>query len=172
VTKPLLPGFDDPYAPVLGVIYAPLLDELFVGIHGQGSTRNGQKMAAPSVTDLGEAMISLSFGSTEETMRFMGNILKVLVSKTRKVRCLGSTALDLAHVAAGGLNALVQRGVRSWDFAAARIILEEAGGTFEAVQYASNLWEVIGCASGLYGQLRGIMRGIEISEPSRNLYKN
>jgi fructose-1,6-bisphosphatase/inositol monophosphatase family enzyme len=143
--------------PLVGVVYAAATDELFTGIHGWGATRNDRELTVRHVTALNQAVVSLSFGQCEETMLSMGGVLHALLRATRKVRCLGSTALDIAQVAAGRLGALVQRGVRSWDIAAGRIILEEAGGVLNALESGADRWDIIACAPGILEPLRAIV---------------
>lgn len=143
--------------PLVGVVYNPILDELFLGLTGSGATCNGRPITVRNESELKEALISLSFGSDEETMQFMEKITARLTRDTRKVRVFGSTSLDMAHVACGRISGLIQRRVRSWDFAAARIVLEQSGGIFDAGETAANSWEIIACSPGLYTPLKQIL---------------
>ena len=51
-----------------------------------------------------------------------------VLPKVRDIRRAGSAALDLAWVAAGRLDGFYERGVKPWDWAAGRLLVEEAGG--------------------------------------------
>jgi myo-inositol-1(or 4)-monophosphatase len=52
-----------------------------------------------------------------------------LLAKSRKTRCLGATALDLAHLAAGAVSVFVSPSPsRSFDFAGGLLLAREAGG--------------------------------------------
>jgi myo-inositol-1(or 4)-monophosphatase len=52
-----------------------------------------------------------------------------LLSKSRKTRCLGATALDLAYVACGAISVFVSPSLsRSLDFAGGWLLVREAGG--------------------------------------------
>jgi myo-inositol-1(or 4)-monophosphatase len=52
-----------------------------------------------------------------------------LLAKSRKTRCLGSTALDLAYLAAGAVSVFVSPSPsRSFDFAGGLLLAREAGG--------------------------------------------
>jgi fructose-1,6-bisphosphatase/inositol monophosphatase family enzyme len=140
--------------PLVGVVYNPILDELFLGLTGSGATCNQGPISVRNESNLNEAIISLSFGSDEETMQLMEKINARLIRNTRKVRVFGSTSLDMVNVACGRISGLIQRKVRIWDFAAARIILEQSGGVFDASEIAANSWEIIACAPGLFAPLK------------------
>jgi fructose-1,6-bisphosphatase/inositol monophosphatase family enzyme len=143
--------------PVVGVVYAPILDELFVGIEGCQATCNGTVIKTGIEQELQEAVICTSFGSSEKTMRRMEKLNGVLLRRARKIRILGSTGLDIANVACGRISGLLQGCVRNWDFAAARIVLEQSGGTFHARENANNQWEIVASTPGLYRPLTALM---------------
>ena len=139
--------------PLVGVVYAPLVDELFLGVKGYPASCNGQTIETGNNERLREAVICMRYGSDEGTMRRMEKLNAVLLRKVRKVRVLGSTCLDIVNVACGRVSGLLQGCVRTWDFAAARVILEQSGGIFQARETSSNRWEIMACAPGLDGPL-------------------
>jgi fructose-1,6-bisphosphatase/inositol monophosphatase family enzyme len=143
--------------PVVGALYAPALDELFVGVRGQGATRNGAPLRVADVGGLADAVVAVSLGSEEATMARMLSIVSILLRRCRKLRLLGACGLDIANVAAGRLAGLVQRRVRAWDFAAARVILEEAGGRLLPVSLGGGRWDVLACAPALEAELLEIL---------------
>ena len=59
-------------------------------------------------------------------------------SQVCKVRILGSAALSLCYIAAGKLDAYVEQSIHLWDFAAAQVILESAGGRLEFTPHTSD----------------------------------
>ena len=71
-----------------------------------------------------------------------------------KLRSFGSTALDIAYIAAGRVGAFVQMGTNLWDFAAAAAILKEAGGILEAEEYTRGRWKVIAGNPGTFAEVR------------------
>lgn len=155
-----LPGFGGATSlgePVVGVVFVPVFDELFSGLKGGGATCNGRPITAGSEKALKDAVIGISFGSREETMQQMCSMSADLVRDVRKLRMLGATALEMVHVACGRLSALVQGRVRPWDFAAARLILEESGGVFYAREVDPGGWEILASAPGLYRELKGLL---------------
>jgi fructose-1,6-bisphosphatase/inositol monophosphatase family enzyme len=146
--------------PLVGVVYNPILNELFIGSAGSGATCNDKPITVGNESKLDEALISLSFGSDEETMQSMEKINAKLIRNTRKVRVFGSTSLDIVQVACGRISGLIQRKVRTWDFAAARIVLEQSGGIFDACKTAVNSWAIIACPPGLYAPLKQIVTNL------------
>jgi fructose-1,6-bisphosphatase/inositol monophosphatase family enzyme len=143
--------------PLVGVVFSPVSGELFTSAAGQGATCNGKEIHVRTETDLREAVIGISYGSDENTMKKMELLSSKLIRGVRKVRIFGSTSLDMAQVACGRISGLIQGHVRNWDFAAARIILEESGGTFHAEKNGDNAWEIIACAPGIFSSLKQLM---------------
>jgi myo-inositol-1(or 4)-monophosphatase len=120
-----------------GVVYAPCVnDELFYALRNDGVYRNGQPLHMINAdADLPSSVVATGFSY------FRGDALKeaiatyerVLNEATDVVRH-GSAALDLCYVAAGRLGAYYETGLKCWDVAAGKLLLEEAGG--KMVDYA------------------------------------
>jgi myo-inositol-1(or 4)-monophosphatase len=113
---------------VLGVIYDPMQDELFVGQKGHAPTLNGQPMAVSGRSELSEAMITVGFSKNKESIDAGLKRFKELLFQVRKTRMLGSAALGMAYVAAGRLDAYIEEVISLWDVAAGIILVETAGG--------------------------------------------
>jgi len=138
-----------PGAPVAGVVFLPFSQELFVGMPGQGAFMNGRPIRVSGVERTRDAVVTVSFGKTPEMMRRMTRKLDLLLPQVRKARCLGAVAAELAYVAAGFLGGLIYEGIKLWDFAAGKIILEEAGGFLEAAETDPGQWRVLAGAPGV-----------------------
>jgi len=110
-----------------GVVYNPILEELFVAEKGKGATLNGSKISVSKTRSLEDALVTTGFVYKERTEKTISNFKKVLDS-VLSVRCDGSAALDLAHVAQGILDGYYQKGIHIWDILAGSLIVEEAGG--------------------------------------------
>ncbi len=141
-------------APILGIVYDPLRDELFLGTAGRGASLNRGALFTPDVTRLEEAVVTLSFGAREESVLYMSRILPAFARGARKVRSFGSTALDMVQVAAGRIGAFVQMGTNLWDFAAAAVIVRAAGAVVDVKEYAPGRFRIIASASGIFEQVR------------------
>lgn len=129
--------------PVAGMILSPFSEELFSAIAGRGAFLNGRPIRVSSINRSADAVITVSFGKNTETMQRMTRRLEALLPQVRKVRCLGAAAVELGYLAAGFLGGLIYEGLRLWDFAAGKIIIEEAGGFLEAVETEPNQWRII-----------------------------
>jgi myo-inositol-1(or 4)-monophosphatase len=112
----------------VGVIYDPVRDELFAAERGGGAFVNGSPLRMLAQRDLSTALIATGFGYDAERRDKQGQVLGRVVPRVRDVRRAGAAALDLAWLAAGRLDGYYERGLQTWDWAAARIVVEEAGG--------------------------------------------
>jgi myo-inositol-1(or 4)-monophosphatase len=113
----------------VGVVYDPLLDELFCGVRGCGATLNGRPIHVSSEADMSQAMLATGFAydvhrSDDDNINHFAAIVKA----ARALRRDGSAALDLCYVAAGRLDGYWELKLHAWDVAAGIIIVEEAGG--------------------------------------------
>jgi len=150
-----VPGL--PGAPVAGVVYLPCSREMFVGARGSGATLNARQLGVAPARELGEVMLSLSFGKTPERMRLMTARLGSLLPKVRKARCLGAAAVEMAYVAAGWLGGMIYEGLKPWDFAAGKILVEEAGGFVQARETEPGLWQLAAGPAGLQSEILSLL---------------
>ena len=123
---------------VMGCVYDPMQQECFSAIAGQEPTLNGQPVAVSSRSCMAEAVVFIGHGthdgSGEAGIRRFAHISR----QVRKIRILGSAALTLCYIAAGRFDAYVEGRICLWDFAAARVILEAAGGVVEFTPQAED----------------------------------
>ena len=138
-----------PGAPVVGAVFLPFSQELFVGTPGRGAFLNGRPIRVSNDERPSDVVVTVSFGKTPEMMQRITRRLDVLLPQVRKVRCLGAVAAELAYVAAGFLGGLVYEGIKLWDFAAGKILLEEADGFLEAAETEPGQWRVLAGAPGV-----------------------
>lgn len=115
--------------PVLGVVYAPELDEMYWAVKGQGAfiVENGkdQKLAANSfaLTDSGLRVVCSRSHLNEQTQNFVDQLLVPELVAT-------GSSLKFLIMAKGQADVYPRLGpTMEWDTGAAQIILEEAGGS-------------------------------------------
>lgn len=113
---------------VLGVVYDPMLDEMFAGVRGRGPALNGQPIRVSGRDRLGDAMITVGFSKNRESIEAGLKRFGELLTQVRKTRMLGSAALGMAYVAAGRLDAYIEESISLWDVAAGIVLVETAGG--------------------------------------------
>ena len=114
---------------VLGVIYNPLLDELFTAQEGQGAFLNGDRIAVSTTERLTEALLCTGFPydlreSAVNNLDHFNNF----IMEARAIRRDGSAALDLCYVAMGRFDGFWELKLNPWDVAAGKLVVEEAGG--------------------------------------------
>jgi myo-inositol-1(or 4)-monophosphatase len=119
---------------VLGIIYDPTRDEMFYGETGKGAFLNGERLQLDYPVKLREAVLCTSLFWNERSEEYgLENVLVKLPKSCRGIRVFGCAALEMAYVAAGRIDAYVSLFLNPWDFAAGKIIVEEAGGVATTV---------------------------------------
>jgi myo-inositol-1(or 4)-monophosphatase len=130
---------------LLGVIYDPLRNELFTAERGSGTYLNGIRKKVSTRTTLGEAVLAVGFAKSQDSIDHCLKLYQEYGNSARKLRAMGSAALDLAYVATGRFDAYIEQGVNLWDIAAGIVLVEEAGGLMELEEWAKGKFRV--CAS-------------------------
>lgn len=112
---------------VAGVVYTPVVDELFRAARGEGAWLGGDRLAVSETTAAG-ALLATGFGYDPATHAGDLERLARMMPVARDIRRAGAASLDLAYVAAGRLDGYVERGLHPWDHAAGALLVREAGG--------------------------------------------
>ena len=161
-------GCADEQELLLGAIFAPYLDELYLAHKGGGAVlvrpRHGQSMPLEQRVDLplNKALLATGFPYVrDETVdRNAAHVAAFLKSPCHGVRRGGSAALDLAHVAAGKLDGFWEYHLRPWDAAAGTLIARESGvrvtdfqGQSERLHYQT----VLAAPPGLHGEMLAVL---------------
>ena len=113
---------------VVGVVFDPLRRELFAGERGSGSSCNGRPMRVSATGRLDQCLMATGFPSATRHSCSDLRLLTDLSLSTQGLRRTGSSALDLAYVAAARLDAFWDIGLKPWDVAAGALLVSEAGG--------------------------------------------
>jgi fructose-1,6-bisphosphatase/inositol monophosphatase family enzyme len=114
--------------PVLGVVYNPFRDEIYIAERGKGATLNGQPIHVGQQTELNKALVGFDLGYNEAKAVYQLKEATFWRPRVRSMRILGSAVLALCHVACGRFDLFFHRGLYPWDLAAATLIIQEAGG--------------------------------------------
>lgn len=111
---------------ILGIIYAPILGELYITEKGKGAKRNNKKIKVSKYTK--KALHTFCHG--RENKHFKVALKYYTYQKLNELDCrqLGSAAIELAYVASGRTESIMIPGVNSWDVAAGVLMVREAGG--------------------------------------------
>ena len=141
---------------VFGVIYHYSTKEYFYAKRGLGAflgsdlvssadtlekNKNTYPTTAIQVSETKELSRSLvSFGTSPYDKATLGEknceTLKQIFFACEDIRRIGSAAIELAYVASGRVDLYLERNLKPWDYAAAMVIIEEAGGII--TDYAGN----------------------------------
>ncbi|GLY10627.1 inositol monophosphatase family protein [Pseudobacillus badius] len=112
----------------LGYIYDVAHDELYYAERGKGAYMNGVRLPSLTEVSVEKALIALNATWLVKNRYFDEKKLVNLAVQVRGTRSYGSAALELAYVAAGRLDGYLSMRLSPWDFAAGKLLVEEAGG--------------------------------------------
>ena len=114
---------------VAGLVYNPVLDELFTAERGKGAFLNDRRLRVAARTRLSDAMVACGLPHLGRgDLALSRHELATVQPKVAGLRRFGSAALDLAGVAAGRFDIYWERGLSPWDLAAGLLLVREAGG--------------------------------------------
>lgn len=115
---------------ILGVIYNPNNGEMFIAEKSKGASLNGKKIQVSKVSDLKDSLMITGFYYNRgiPMLRNLVNIKKFFLQRINGLRRSGSAAYDLCNIASGRADGFWEFYLNAWDFAAGKLIVEEAGG--------------------------------------------
>jgi len=115
---------------IAGVVYDPTRDELFCAQKGEGAFLNGKPIHVTQQADLTQALLITGFyyDRGKEMKKTLDDIQKFFKCRIVGLRRLGAAALDLCYVASGRASGFWEFILSPWDFAAGKLLIEEAGG--------------------------------------------
>jgi myo-inositol-1(or 4)-monophosphatase len=148
---------------VAGVIYDPLLDEMFCAERGRGATLNGRPIHASRVPELAESLVATGFPSRKRHDNPNIHFYHEFTLRSHGVRRAGSAALDLAYVACGRFEAFWEFHLNPWDTAAGFLLIEEAGGRisdFAGGPFRLDSEEVLGSNGLIHDELVGLFKDL------------
>lgn len=114
---------------VAGVVYSPVLDELFAAEEGHGATLNGQPIHVSGTARLAESLVGTGFPTHKRHINPNIHFYHTLTLRSHGVRRLGAAALDLCYTACGRFEGFWEFNLKPWDTAAGSFIVQQAGGT-------------------------------------------
>lgn len=115
---------------VLGCVYDPMQDECFSALANGPALCNGCKISVSGRSEMREAVVFVGHGTHDGSGQAGLERFAHISAQVRKIRILGTAALTLCYIAAGRFDAYIENRINLWDFAAAALILERAGGQF------------------------------------------
>ena len=115
---------------ICGVVYNPSRNDWYEAVQGQGARYQGEPIHVAKNSRLDESLVGIGFYYDR------GAMMQATLDATRElfeqqihgIRRFGTASLDLAQVATGAIGAYFEYELSPWDFAAGRLLVEEAGG--------------------------------------------
>lgn len=115
--------------PTLGVVYNPYSGDTYAAIKGCGATLNGVTIHTHPYKSISETMVLLETGSYNDRASMTTfTPLRAVFQDCVDYRVTGCSALDICYVASGKVGAFFSELISIWDYAAALVVLSEAGG--------------------------------------------
>lgn len=148
---------------VVGVVYAPWLDELYTAARGGGAWLAERGKEPRPIRTAGKAEIRTAVLATgfpyDKDVNADNNLDNVerILPHIRGLRRMGSAAYDLCCVAAGWIDAYWELALHEWDVCAGALIVEEAGGVVEPLRTDRGV-SVLAGNSSLVGALHSYIR--------------
>ena len=115
----------------LGVIYDPMMDEMFAVDREGPATKNGTPIQPSPRSELKDSVVTVGFSKTKESIDAGLRRYKNIAFNVRKTRMMGSAALALAYIACGRLDAYSEECISVWDIAAGQLLVERGGGSVD-----------------------------------------
>lgn len=113
------------------IIYLPMHNEMFTAMLGQGAFLNGEHIRVSRTNRLDRAVVHLgdvAKGNEQQAIYERINDTLALIARVYRVRMIGTAATDLAYLACGRADLLVNHAASPWDVEAGRLLILEAGG--------------------------------------------
>ncbi len=110
-----------------GGVGMPMTGDVFLAERGRGAARNGNPLSVSSVDALGLARVEIDFGNPAIREETLARFTRLAVG-AGQVRCHCAAVVGLCSVATGDMDGYFHVALAPWDYAAAALIVEEAGG--------------------------------------------
>lgn len=147
---------------ILGVVYQPYYQELFVAEKGRGTTLNGQPIHVSSINRLDRALLATGFApaSSSNPANNFDHFIN-FQKNAQACRRPGAASLDLACVAAGRFDGFWEMGLKPWDTAAGMLLVQEAGGkisNFDGIPFSPYKQECLASNGLIHAKMISILQ--------------
>ena len=125
---------------VLGVIYIPMLNEIYYATKNNNAFKNNKKIKVSNINNIKESFILYCHGIGLNNHKKAYKIYEYLHNKARDCRHFGSTTIELAMIAGGNTEGLIVSKSNIWDIASGIILIKEAGG--DITDWKNKEWHI------------------------------
>jgi fructose-1,6-bisphosphatase/inositol monophosphatase family enzyme len=149
-------GLVDAEGPLLGAVYYPALDLLWVGGRDHPTILNDVPVEQLAERTLAEVSVATYFHPRHFTDQARLASWQSATSGAATVRMLGSASIDLASVASSRLGIFLQANLHPWDWYPGAALVLGAGGVAAELQVGENLWQIAGNATAVEDTKRAL----------------
>ena len=148
---------------IVGVIYDPMLDEMFVAEKGKGAFLNQREIHVSNTCEMIKGLLATGFPyDIRQDGNNNLNYFNEMILKAQAIRRAGSAALDLAYVAAGRFDGFWELKLNPWDVAAGWLLVEEAGGMVTDIDgnnYFLKSPSILASNERIHGEMIDVLKG-------------
>jgi fructose-1,6-bisphosphatase/inositol monophosphatase family enzyme len=137
-------GLVDANGPLLGAVYYPAVDQLWMGGRETPTTLNGERVPTLLNQSLSEVSIATYFHPRHLPDLQRLTAWQSVVASAATLRILGSASIDLAGVASSRLGVFLQANLNGWDWYPGAALVIGAGGVADEVLVGANRWQIAG----------------------------
>mgnify|MGYP001306236251 CR=1 FL=1 len=154
-------GYEENNEVISGVIFNPILNEMFCAEKGNGAFLNNSRIRVSNKKKLKDSL--LVTGGPKQNSKNKDKIFSEYIKVSKNVsniRKFGSAALDMAYVASGRFDGYWQRELNYWDVAAGVIIVKEAGGFVSYFDEDKNIplkKNIVASNANIYEELKDLV---------------
>lgn len=142
---------------VLGVVYAPYLEECFYAVKGMGAWLNGNPIHCSDKSKLSKAVVAtgMPYDRNDNPDNNLAEICRMALC-VRGIRRMGSAAIDLCYTAAGFFDAYWELNLNRWDISAGQLVAAEAGVLIESIRTNRN-HSILASNPYLYSEMKNVL---------------
>ncbi len=125
--------------PVLGVVYNPMIDEMFIGEDGKGATLNGKEIRISGNNELKKTIVTFCHLDNEDNVRIIEGMFSYFKNNARDFRKLGAGNLEICYVGCGRNDVYIRPdNIVPHDIVPSYVIAKEAGARI--TDWKGNTW--------------------------------
>ncbi len=148
---------------ILGVVYNPILNELFTAVKGRGAYLNlKQRLYVSNVDKIINCLVATGFPYDRfHIAKELGRTVEKMCANAKGLRRTGSASMDLCYVANARFDAYFEKDLKPWDIAAGMIIVMEAGGVicdYFGNNVDFNVCDIVACGHEIKNELLELLR--------------
>ncbi|MCC3273385.1 inositol monophosphatase family protein [Arthrobacter zhangbolii] len=134
---------------LLGAVYQPQEEQLWLGGRGYPATRNGEPVTWPEDEPLNRISAGTYIHPTWLLRPEVAGPWTAAASRAATIRMMGSGSCDLVRVAAGQFGAWFQHSCPEWDWLPGKAIVLAAGGSTAVAEVNGFRWHIAGTAAAV-----------------------